>query len=176
MTIFVTGCFSASLLWAANPEKLKVSVTLQAATIDLEADEELSFGTLVPEAGKKAKVVLDASAGPATQITLTKGKVAVIEEAQSGLLTVESDVEAELKIAYTVNDTPGGTGNDDELKCASNDKPLVLTGKNVKKYSTSTLAVKPNEEAQIHVGGLLEIPEDVNLEEYSGEIEVTVSY
>ncbi len=174
MTIFVAGCFSMSLLWAANTANLNVSVELKDATIDVEAEEELSFGTLVPESNKKAKVVLDASAGPATQITVTKGKVAVVDEAQSGLLTVESDIDAELKIEYEVKGKNASAPN--TLDNSSDAEVLTLKGGDIEDYSTKTLTVQAGQEAEIHVGGLLEIPETATNHTYEGIITVTAKY
>ncbi len=173
-TILITGCFFASSLWAADHTDLNVSVELKAATIDVVAEEELSFGALVPESDKKAKVVLDASAGPATQITVTKGKVAVIDEAQSGLLTVESDIDAELEIKYTVK---GKTNSQpDELDNTADAQTITFKGKDIEDYSTKKLTVQAGQEAEIHVGGLLEIPETFTNHVYEGIITVTAKY
>ncbi len=171
-TILLAGCFYASSLWAIDAT-LKAEATVKKGTIKVTSEEDLEFGEIIPKPSEKVQILVDASAGAATEATLKTGKATLKGNAHSGLVKVTSPIACELSITYSVGSQ--------QVQESSNSNTLALTNANVEKYSTkSPLTVQANTETDIHIGGLLTIPNNLAAngfdQDYTGQITVGVDY
>ncbi len=180
--ILLAGCFSASSLWADNPAKMQISATLEKSTLEVSVDEDLNFGTIIPQPNSKIRIKIDATGGAATDATVETGNAAVTN-AQSGKLIVNSGIDAEVTLTYAVDDdkNPGSTGDADQLEGeTTNTRHLAMKATDVKNNSTpSPVTVKAGEDTEIHIGGVLAIPKidnDEFYQTYSGKVTITVAY
>ncbi len=174
--ILLTGCFYSSGLWAAPINvTLDANVTVTKATLNVSAEEDLEFGEIIPKPGEEVQILVNAKEGAATEASLKKGHATLTGNAHSGLVKVTSPIACQLSITYAV------AGNQITESGSSNNRTLELQSDDVAKYSTkSPLTVQADTETDIHIGGLLTIPDNLQDdgfdEAYTGTITVSVDY
>lgn len=171
--IAVAIWFTTSTVTAlAATASITASATIATATLAPIPQSGLDFGTIsVGNTG--ADILIDASSGSsAPQVT---SGTAAVTNGNSGLVEVESSVDATVTITYAIEDnTTAGTA--DQIADSSGNS-IPLTAASIATYSTgSTLALTAGTPSDINVGGVLQIGTSQAPGNYEGTITVTVSY
>jgi len=154
---------------------VNASATIATATITLTKVTDLDFGTIV--ASGVSNILIDASAGAAVS-TVDAGIASITVPGTSGLVNVDSPVDATVNITYEIEDSTTAADKIDD----GSGNSIPFTAASMRTYSTGggtnpgTLALTANTTEPLHIGGLLQIAANQTAAAYSGTITVTVVY
>ncbi|MDD9303198.1 MAG: DUF4402 domain-containing protein [Desulfobacter sp.] len=154
---------------------ITANATIQTASLTLTPVTNLNFGTIVVTGG--ANILIDATGGAAAS-AVDSGLASITVPGTSGLVQVDSPVDATVNITYTVADSTSAADKLDDGATHTMD----FTAASMHTYSTGggtnpgTLALTAGTTGDLHIGGLLQIGAAQTPGAYSGTITVNVNY
>ncbi len=162
---------STPRVFAADNAAITATAIIQAGTLTVTNQTNLSFGTITLGAGVNT-VTINASAGAAGPVVT--GTATVLGGA-SGLLEVSTTVNADVTLTYAVAGTEAGTPPD-ILDNGVDANTLAVTGVAANSTASPYTITAVGSPFDINVGGIITIPNGQAAQTYTGTITVTASY
>lgn len=167
--LFMWGMLAVAGVGHAATTSVTATAIVQAATLSLATVTNMNFGTIIAT-GVPSQVRIDASAGAATPSVV--GGTATVSGGTSGLVSVTTNINANVTIAYTIL---GSQGTANTIENATD--TMAITAAQITSYSTPTnLAVTIAGPNSIHVGGQIAVGANQAAGTYTGACTVTVTY
>ena len=165
----------------ATTQNVDVGATVAVATITITSPSDLNFGSIIAgSTGNVSTVTIDCSGGSAAVATVTGP--ALVTGSSSGKVTVESNIDANVTVAYSL--TSANTGSDVDKIGISGQSATIYTSMDVanimamssNKDSGNKMTLVAATPRDLHIGGVLTVPGNQAAGYYEGTLVVEITY